>query len=98
MPERMTSVIVSFVSVCKTRAAKNVKNTGVSFRNTQVRILTLSLCYCLVTKACLTLLRPHGLLPTRLLCPRDFSGKNAGVGCHFLPQGIFLTQISKPSP
>ena len=21
-----------------------------------------------------------------------FSGKNTGVGCHFLPQGIFLTQ------
>ena len=22
--------------------------------------------------------------PTRLLCPWDFSGKNTGVGCHFL--------------
>ena len=22
--------------------------------------------------------------PTRLLCPRDSSGKNTGVGCHFL--------------
>ena len=28
----------------------------------------------------------------RLLCPLDFSGKNTGVGCHFLLQGIFLTQ------
>ena len=25
-------------------------------------------------------------------CPWDFSGKNTGVGCHFLLQGIFLTQ------
>ena len=25
-------------------------------------------------------------------CPRDFPGKNPGVGCHFLLQGIFLTQ------
>ena len=27
-------------------------------------------------------LRPHGLWPTRLLCPWDYSGKNTGVGCH----------------
>ena len=27
-------------------------------------------------------LRPHGLQPTRLLHPWDFSGKSAGVGCH----------------
>ena len=32
-------------------------------------------------------LRPHGLQPTRLLCPWDFPGKNTGVGCHFLNQG-----------
>ena len=31
-------------------------------------------------------LQPHGLYPTRLLCPWDFSGKNTGVGCHFLLQ------------
>ena len=27
-----------------------------------------------------------------LLCPWNFAGKNIGVGCHFLLQGIFLTQ------
>ena len=31
-------------------------------------------------------LRPHGLQPARLLCPRDSPGKNTGVGCHFLLQ------------
>ena len=31
-------------------------------------------------------LRPHGLQPARLLCLWDFSGKNMGVGCHFLLQ------------
>ena len=36
----------------------------------------------------------HGLYPVRLLCPWDFPGKNTGVGCHFLLQGIFLTQGS----
>ena len=39
-------------------------------------------------------LQPHGLLPTRLLCPWNFPGENTGVGCHFLLQGIFLTQGS----
>ena len=38
------------------------------------------------------LCRPHGLYPTRLLCPWDSPGKNTGVGCQFLLQGIFLTQ------
>ena len=31
---------------------------------------------------------------TRLLWPRDFPGKNTGVGCHFLLQGIFPAQES----
>ena len=29
-------------------------------------------------------LQPHGLQPTRLLCPWDFLGKSTGVGCHCL--------------
>ena len=37
-------------------------------------------------------LRPHGLLPTRFLCPWDSPGKNIESGCHFLLQKIFLTQ------
>ena len=36
----------------------------------------------------------HGLQPTRLLCPWDFPGKDTGVLCYFLLQGIFLTQGS----
>ena len=35
---------------------------------------------------------PTGLYPTRRLCPRGFPGKDTGVGCHFLLQGIFPTQ------
>ena len=42
-------------------------------------------CCCLVAKLCLTLLWPHGLSSTGLLCPWNFPGKNNGVGCHFLP-------------
>ena len=42
---------------------------------------------------------PHGLQPTRLLCPWDSPGipgvdclENTGVGCHALLQGVFPTQ------
>ena len=34
--------------------------------------------------------------PTRLLCPWDSPGKNPGVSCQFLLQGIFPTQGSIP--
>ena len=33
---------------------------------------------------------------TRLPCPWDSPGKNPEVGCHFLLQGIFLTQGPNP--
>ena len=33
---------------------------------------------------------PHGLQPTRLLCPWDFPGKSTGVGCHCLLRYIKL--------
>ena len=43
-----------------------------------------------------------GLQPTRLLCPWDSPGKNTGVGCHFLLQGIFpdpgIEPVSLMSP
>ena len=42
---------------------------------------------CLVAKSCPAFLQPHGLLPSRLLCPWDFPGKYTGMGCHFLLQG-----------
>ena len=38
---------------------------------------------------------PHRLYPSRLLCLWNFPGKNTGVSCHFLLQGIFPTQGSK---
>ena len=41
---------------------------------------------------------PHGPQPTRLLCSWDFPGKNTGVGCHFLFQGIFPNQGLNPFP
>ena len=53
-------------------------------------------CVCSVTQAVSESLWPHGLGTVRLLCPWDSPGKNTGVGCHFLLQGIFPTQGSSP--
>ena len=36
--------------------------------------------------------------PARLLNSWDFLGKNTGMGCHFLLQGIFPTQVSEYGP
>ena len=38
-----------------------------------------------------------GLWPARLLCPWDSPGKNTGVGCDALLQGIFPTQGLNPT-
>ena len=43
---------------------------------------------------------PYGLWPTSLLHPWNFPGKNTGVGCHFLLQGIFQipgTELRSPA-
>ena len=40
-------------------------------------------------QSCITLCdRPHRWQPTRLSLPWDSPGKNTGVGCHFLLQGM----------
>ena len=54
------------------------------------------MCACQVASAMSKSLQPYGLYPTRLLCPWDSPGKNTGVGCHALLQGIFPTQRSNP--
>ena len=41
-------------------------------------------------------LRPHRLRSARLLCPWNSPGKNTGVGCHTLIQGIFPIQGLNP--
>ena len=53
---------------------------------------------CSVAQLCLTFCDPMDA--DRILSPWDSSGKNTGVDCHFLLQGIFPTQGSSnpPSP
>ena len=55
-------------------------------------------CHCsyLASKSRPTLCNPMDYSLPGSLCPWDFPGKNTGVGCHFLLQGILLTQGSNP--
>ena len=52
-------------------------------------LIFLELCYG-VCSAMSDSLQPHGLQPSRPLCPQNFPGKNTRVDCHFLLQGISL--------
>ena len=51
---------------------------------------------CLVTQSCLTLWDPMDCSPPGSSVHGDSPGKNTGVGCHALLQGIFPTQGSNP--
>ena len=46
----------------------------------------------LVAQSRQTLLQPHGLQLSRLLCPWDSPGRNTGAGCHALLPGVFPIQ------
>ena len=46
---------------------------------------------------CTTLCNAMDVQAARLLCPWDFPGKNIGVYCHALLQGIFSIQELNPS-
>ena len=47
-------------------------------------------------QSCLTLCNPMDCSPPDSSVHGDSPGKNTGVGCHFLLQGIFPTQGSNP--
>ena len=51
---------------------------------------------CWVTQSCLTLCEPIDCSPPDSSVHGDSSGKNTGVGCHALLQGIFPMQESNP--
>ena len=51
-----------------------------------------NICMCISHSVMSDSLQYHGLQPSRLLSPWDFPGKNTGVDCHSLLQGMFPTQ------
>ena len=60
---------------------------------------SLTVCESEVAQLCPTLCDPMDCSPmdcSLSLCPWDFPGNSTGVDCHFLLQGIFLTQGLNP--
>ena len=51
-------------------------------------------CCCQVASVVSDSVRSHRRQPTRLPRPWESSGKNTGVGCHFLLQGVKVKSIS----
>ena len=58
--------------------------------------LTFKVGTCEVTQSCLTLCNSMDCSPADSSVHGDSPGKNTGVGCHALLQGIFPTQRSNP--
>ena len=59
-------------------------------------MLNSGICVCLVTQSCLTLCNPMDCSPPSFSVHGNSLGKNTGVGCHALLQGIFPIQGSNP--
>ena len=58
--------------------------------------LETGVCMCLVAQSCPSLCDPMDYSPPDSSVHGDSSGKNTGVGCHALLQGIFPTQELNP--
>ena len=62
-----------------------------------MNFLSVDACLCAKSfQSCLTLCNPMDCSPPGSSVHEDSPGKNTGVGCHALLQGIFLTQGSNP--
>ena len=77
-----------YLSVCSLSTLKrnlNEKTDRVSYvtlpQELKQCLVTVSMLSCSVTSDSL---HPLGLEPPRFLCPWNFSGRNTGMGCHFL--------------
>ena len=66
------------------------------YRLTTKKVHNVSAVLCWVTQSCLTLCEPIDCSPPDSSVHGDSSGKNTGVGCHALLQGIFPMQESNP--
>ena len=80
-------------TVCKGHLPRAVKERQEMDLETYKQI-GLCCCCCLVTSVMSDFVQLCGLQPNRILCTWDSPGKNTGVSCHALLQGIFSTQES----
>ena len=79
----------------ETETLPSSSSSSVIVLSSQGPRLMISRVHAKLFQSCPTL-RCYGPWPARFLCPWDSPGKNPGVGCHFLLQGIFPTYVSNP--
>ena len=75
-----------FIELTLTRLLTRLANT--------LDVLRLYGAWCVQSRFSPISLLPYGMHPARPLCPWDSPGKNIGMGCRALLQGIFQTQGS----
>ena len=85
------------------RSNKRRNSTSFSFQYVETYSICMCVCVCVCVCVCMlsvvsSSLSAHGLQPARLLCPWEFPGRNTGVDCCVLLQGIFLSQGLNLSP
>ena len=95
------SVLKDFYIIVRLRRGNLIRNKG-SLVGWDLKLylcskkINMCVCVCLCVCVCVShsvvsnSLRPHGLQPTRLLCPWDSSGKNTGVGCRLLQKKLTM--------
>ena len=88
------SLFHNFLSFCESTCKGQSPEKWQSCIFQAIGSILLQRCRPSIMKLSCVSLQPFGLQATRLCCPWGFSGKNTGVGCHFLLQGIFVTQGS----
>ena len=94
----LTSGLVAFSNFSPRKISEREKNVTfcllscASLGNKQLN----DSCTCSVLSVMSNSVQPYGLYATRLLCPWDSPGKNTGVRCHALLQGILPTEGSNP--
>ena len=93
---RSTDLLLSLIHLSSSGRDREIETLRVRERHRTQRLAAVVYgsfpCLCALSLSCVQLSMALWTVPTRLLCPWDWPGKNTGVGCRFLPQGIFLTQ------
>ena len=84
------------VRFCSRRPGRRMGGAEVSSVNSLQTSERLTLSLCFVAQLYLTLHNPMNGSPPGSSVHEDSLGKNTGVGCHALLQGIFPTQGSNP--
>ena len=80
---------------CRAPADKRQRDDVQTGSRAEQACLVTSAVPCPATSVMSDSLQPHGLYPTWLLCPWDSPGKNTGMGCHALLQGMAVSYLGR---